>query len=161
MLGGGATRERGRPARMHFRCVPLSFLAMRHPATLPAGTAWAGPKQSPGAVAGRPGWRRWPRLCQDFCGRDARAPGWASFHDVATTSEQRCRSIRAPLVIGAGPSPFVFIRVHWWFVFKIDRQFLPRMIRTAGPGRDQPGSAPAFGRGRFHKEMRGVVPWMH
>ena len=40
-MGGGATRERGRPARMHSRSVPLSFPATRHPATLPAGTAWA------------------------------------------------------------------------------------------------------------------------
>ena len=55
---GRPTWERGRPARMLSRCVPLSFPAMRHPATLPAGTAWARPKQSPGAVAGRPGWRR-------------------------------------------------------------------------------------------------------
>ena len=52
-MGGGATRERGRPARMLSRCVPLSFPAMRHPATLPAGTARARPKQIPGAVAGR------------------------------------------------------------------------------------------------------------
>ena len=76
--GRRSTRERGRPARMHSRCLPLSFPAMGHPATLPAGTAWARPKQSSGAVAGRAGWRRWPRLCQDLCGRDARAPGWAS-----------------------------------------------------------------------------------
>ena len=54
-MGGGATRERGRPARMLSRCVPLSFPAMRHPATLPAGTARARPKQIPGAVAGRVG----------------------------------------------------------------------------------------------------------
>ena len=45
-MGGGATRERGRPARMLSRCVPLSFPAMRHPATLPAGTAWARPKHN-------------------------------------------------------------------------------------------------------------------
>ena len=53
-MGGGPTRERGRPARMLFRCVPLSFPAMRRPATLPAVTPWAGPEQSPGAIAGRP-----------------------------------------------------------------------------------------------------------
>ena len=86
-MGGGATRERGRPARMLSRCVPLSFPAMRHPATLPAGTAWARPKQGPGVVAGRAGWRRWPRLCQEMCGRDARAPGWASSHDVVAAKE--------------------------------------------------------------------------
>ena len=38
----------------------------------------------PCAVAGPSGWRRWPRLCQDLCGRDARAPGWASSHDLVT-----------------------------------------------------------------------------
>ena len=43
--GSRPTRERGRPARMHCRSVPLSFPAMAHPATLPAGTAWARPKQ--------------------------------------------------------------------------------------------------------------------
>ena len=32
-MGGGPTRERGRPARMHSRCVPLSFPAIRRPAT--------------------------------------------------------------------------------------------------------------------------------
>ena len=85
--GRDAPRERGRPARMLSRCVPLSLPAMRHPATLPAGTPWARPKQSPGPVAGRPGWRRWPRLCQDLCGRDARAPGGASSHDVVAAKE--------------------------------------------------------------------------
>ena len=57
--GRRSTRERGRPARMHSRCLPLSFPAMGHPATLPAGTAWARPKQSPGAVAGVNGHRKW------------------------------------------------------------------------------------------------------
>jgi len=55
---GGPTRERGRPARMHTRRVPLSFPAIRRPATLPAGTAWARPKQRlgvhPGTRASRP-----------------------------------------------------------------------------------------------------------
>ncbi|MCY3759172.1 MAG: hypothetical protein OXG96_15755 [Acidobacteria bacterium] len=35
------TRERGRPARMHSRYLPLSFPAMVHPSTLPAETPWA------------------------------------------------------------------------------------------------------------------------
>jgi len=94
MLGGGATRERGRPARMHRRCVALSFSAMRQPATLPAGPTWARPRQSPGAVAGRPGWRNWPRLGRDLCGRDARAPGWASSRDVVTPIGQDQRTRR-------------------------------------------------------------------
>ena len=34
--GRRSTRERGRPARMHSRCLPLSFPAMGHPATLPS-----------------------------------------------------------------------------------------------------------------------------
>ena len=33
------TRERGRLARMHSRCLPLGFPGMRHPPTLPGGTA--------------------------------------------------------------------------------------------------------------------------
>ena len=49
-MGGGTPRERGRPARMHCRCVLLSFPAIWHPATLPAGTAWARSKQSPGGL---------------------------------------------------------------------------------------------------------------
>ena len=92
-------RERGRPARILSLCLALSFPAMRQQATLPAGTPWAQPKQSHGAAAGRPRWRRWARLCQDLCGRDARAPGWASSHDIVTPREHNRRSIRAPLVI--------------------------------------------------------------
>ena len=57
-MGGGAPRERGRLARMHSRRVSLSFPAIRRPFTLPAGTAWARPKQSRGAVSGRPEWSR-------------------------------------------------------------------------------------------------------
>ena len=34
-----------------------------------------------------PGWRRWPRLFQDVCGRDARAPGWASSREVVAAKE--------------------------------------------------------------------------
>jgi len=30
----------------------------------------------------------------------------------------------------------VSIRVHWWFVYNNDRQFLARMTRPAGRGRD-------------------------
>ena len=115
--------------------LPLSFPAMRQPATLPAGTAWARPKQSPGVFAGRSGSRRWVRLYQDLCGRDARAPGWASSHDARISRSRYRRCIRAPLVIEGGPSLFVFIRVHWWFVFRNDRQFLPRMIRPVVGGR--------------------------
>ena len=88
------TRERGRLARMHCRCVALSFSAMGQPASLPGGTAGARPKQSPGAVAGRAGRRSWPRLCQNLCGRDARAAGWASFRAVVTPRGQYQRTSR-------------------------------------------------------------------
>ena len=49
--------------------------AIRHPATLPAATAWARRKRSPGAIAGRPGWRRRPRLCQFCAGGTPALPG--------------------------------------------------------------------------------------
>ena len=83
-------RERGRPARILSLRLPLGFPAMPQPTTLPAGTAWARPKQSLGALAGRPGWRRWPRLRQELCGRDARAPGGL----YSMTSSNQRRSIR-------------------------------------------------------------------
>ena len=47
------------------------------------------------------------RLCQDLCGRDARAPGWASSHDRVTPTGQKCRSILAPVVVEGGPSVLV------------------------------------------------------
>ena len=49
---GSPTRERGRPARMLSLRLPLSFPAMLQPTALPAGTAWARPKQRQGAAAG-------------------------------------------------------------------------------------------------------------
>ena len=60
-------RERGRPARMQSRCVPLSFPAMPQPTPCRRERHGLGPMQSPGAVAGRAGWWRLPRLCQDTC----------------------------------------------------------------------------------------------
>jgi len=60
---------------MHSRLVPLMFPAMGHPATLPAGMAWARSKQSSGAVAGLHGWRRWGRLCQCGAGGTPALPG--------------------------------------------------------------------------------------
>ena len=71
----GISWERGRPARILSLWPPLSFSAMLQAATLWAGTPSAKPKENHGAVAGRSKWRRWPRLCQALCGRDARAPG--------------------------------------------------------------------------------------
>ena len=50
---GRHPRERGRPARMLSLRLPLSFPAMLQPTdALPAGTAWARPKQRQGAAAG-------------------------------------------------------------------------------------------------------------
>ena len=72
---GEAPRERGRPARMHFRCVPLSFPAMRRPVTLPPGTPWARLKRNRGAVAGRARVEERGEAVPVLCGRDARAPG--------------------------------------------------------------------------------------
>ena len=43
---GRHPRERGRPARMLSLRLPLSFPAMLQPTALPAGTAWARPKQA-------------------------------------------------------------------------------------------------------------------
>ena len=74
-FGRGAPRERGRPARMHSRLVPLSFPGMGHPATLAARTAWVRPKQSPGAVAGQAGSRSWARPCQCCAGGTPALPG--------------------------------------------------------------------------------------
>ena len=106
---GRHPRERGRPARMLSLRLALSFPAMRQPVALPAGTAWVRPKQNHGSVAGRSGSRRWARLREDLCGRDARAPGGASSHDLVIPREQNCRSIPGPLVVEGGPSVFVFI----------------------------------------------------
>ena len=58
-----------------------------------------------------------------LCGRDARAPGWASSHDRVTPTGQKCRSILAPVVVEGGPSVLVPIRVYWWFVFIDERLF--------------------------------------
>ena len=71
----------------------------------------------PGAVAGRSEWGRWPRLCQAWCGRDARAPGKPSSHDLVTPRAQNGRSIWVPIVVEGGPSVFVSLRVPFLLVF--------------------------------------------
>ena len=87
-LKGGVIWERGRPARILSLWPPLSFSATLQAATLSAGTPSAGPKENHGAVAGRSKWRRWPRLCQALCGRDARAPRKpSSFRSDPTASQ--------------------------------------------------------------------------
>ena len=121
----GTSWERGRPASMLSLWPPLSFSAMLQAATLSAGTASARPKESHGAVPGRCKWGRWPRLCQAWCGRDARAPGKPSScgrdarapgkpssHDIVTPRAQNCRRILAPLVVEGGPSVFWSICVY-------------------------------------------------
>ena len=85
-------------------------------------------------AAGRPGWRRGPRLREVLCGRDARAPRAPSSHDTVRPTGQYCGSIGAPLVVEGSPSVFVLIRVHSWFVFTKRSAVFPRMIRTAGRG---------------------------
>ena len=92
----------------------------------------------PGAVAFRSKWRRRPGCASLWCGRDARAPGWASSHDRVSPWEQNCRSLPVPGVVGGGLSVFVFIRVHSWFVFIEGHLFPTRMIRpfVRGRGRD-------------------------
>jgi len=116
-MGGCAPRERGRPARMHSRWVPLSFPAMRRPAILPVETAWARSNQSPGSVAGRAGWRKWARSCQCCAGGTPALPGR---HHPMTSLHQR-RSIGSC--------------VYSCFLFNNHRKFLPPMICLAGQGR--------------------------
>ena len=141
----GIAWERGRPARILSLWPPLSFSAMLQAATLSAGTASARPKESQGAVPGRSKWGRWARLCQawcgrdaraprkpSLCGRDARAPSKPSSHDLVTPKAQDYRSILVPLVVEGGLSVFwsicvyscpLVVRLHYrWAVF-------PRMIR--------------------------------
>ena len=72
----GPPRERGRPARMLFRCVPLSFSAMGHPVTLPARTAWARPKQSRGRRC-PPGSAGVPPACYSVACRSV-SPRWGT-----------------------------------------------------------------------------------
>ena len=52
------------------------------------------------------------RLCQAWCGRDARAPRKPSSHDLVTPRAPNCRSILVPLVVEGGPSVFWSIRVY-------------------------------------------------
>ena len=82
---------------------------MDQPTALPA----------PGRSRGRVPRRRWPKLREDLCGRDARAPGWASSHDRVTPTDKVQKHIGASC------------RCHHLASF-----VHPRMIRTAGRGLD-------------------------
>ena len=111
--GRRTTRERGRPARILSRCVPLRFPAMGQPTVLPAGTTWARPKRSRGAVAGPSGSRRWARLRQDWCGRDARAPGRASSRDVVAPAQvHRSSFLWVFILTGVCPDPPLGAFIH-------------------------------------------------
>ena len=90
------------------------------------------------------------KLWEDLCGRDARAPGWASSHDRVTPTGQECRSILAPVVVVGGPSVLVTYLKQNLFHSRMIRTvavgggpaylkqnlFHPRMIRPAGRGPD-------------------------
>ena len=107
---------------------------MLQAATLSAGTARPGRRR---AMAPLPvsKWGRWPRLCQAWCGRDARAPRKPSSHDLVTpykSAEAFWRRLSLKEVHLS--SSICVYSVHSWFVF-INSAVFPRMIRTAPPGR--------------------------
>ena len=103
------TRERGRPARMHCRCVPLSFPAIWHLAALPAEAPWIRAKQSPrrklppGARASRP--HALPSRAAQFP-RDG-APGHPAGRNGMGPAEaeswRRCRSTQVVQMAEAVP----------------------------------------------------------
>ena len=118
---------------------PVPLVAAQFPcdaaAVHPAGGNRMGPAEAePGRLCRSIRVEEMGEALPVLCGRDARAPGWASSHDAGISRSRYRRCIRPRLVIEGGPSLFVFIRVHWWFVFKNDRQFLPRRVRTARKG---------------------------
>ena len=123
-LKGGVIALGARASRPH--PVPLAAAELQCDA---AGSHPVG-GNSIGQAAGEP-WRRcrliqvgrWPRLCQAWCGRDARAPRKPSSHDIVTPRAQNGRRILVPLVVEGGLSVFVFLRVHSWFIFINDRPF--------------------------------------
>ena len=123
----GMAWERGRPARILSLWPPLSISAMLQAATLWAGTPSPGRRRVMAPFPVDPG-GRWPRLCQAWCGRDARAPRKLSSHDIVTPGHKIaeafwCRLWLKQVHLSSGL--FVFIRVHWWFVFINDRLFFP------------------------------------
>ncbi len=113
-LKGGVIALGARASRPH--AVPLAA------AELQCDAAGSHPAcgNSIGRAEGEP-WRRsrliqvgrWPRLCQAWCGRDARAPRQPSFHDIITPRAPNCRSILVPLVVEGGLSVFWSIGVYW------------------------------------------------
>ena len=137
-LKGGVIALGARASRPH--PVPLAAAELQCDA---AGSHPVGGNRS-GQAEGEP-WRRFrliqvgemAELCQALCGRDARAPGKPSSHDIVTPRARNCRSILVPLVVEGGPSVFVPICVHSCpFVVRLHERsaVFPRMIRTPGRG---------------------------
>ena len=137
-LKGGVIALGARASRPH--PVPLAAAELECDA---AGSHPVGGNRI-GQAEGEP-WRRsrliqvgrWPRLCQAWCGRDARAPGKPSSHDIVTPRARNCRRIVVPFVVEGGPSVLVSLRVPSCpFVVHLHQRSAvsPRMIRTAGRG---------------------------
>ena len=130
--------ERGRPARILSLWPPLSFSAMLQAATLSAGTAAARPKESRGAIP------------VDPSGGDGRGcarlgaggtPALSGSRHPMTSSHQGHQIAEAFWCglwlkqVHLSSGLFVFIRVHWWFVFINDRLFfLERSAPSWGAG---------------------------
>ena len=78
--------------------------------------------------------------------------------DRVTPRGQNCRSISGPAVVEGGPSVFVSIRVHSWFVFIGGHLFFVRMICTEGRGPRPTGGTSSFA--TFWKDARpSRFPW--
>ena len=115
LLVASTSRDEAHPGARASRphALPLRtarFSAVWHPATLPAGAAWARPKHCPGAVADQAGRRRWPRLRDDLCGRDARAPGWRLFPSPSLLDGARAGLPGRTPADAAEPSPLPALR---------------------------------------------------
>ena len=122
---GRHPRERGRPARMLSLRLPLSFPAMLQP---PCRREPHGPGRSRGRAplpvdSGGGDGRSCGRIC---AGGTPALPGGLP---PMTGSHQRDKSAEAFWYrlslkqVHLSSGLFVFIRVHWWFVFMNDRPF--------------------------------------
>ena len=140
----GISWERGRPARILFLWPPPSFGRRR----ASVRCCWQPPC---GREQQRPGRRRaMAPLPVDPSGGDGRGcarlgaggtpalPG--SLHPMTSSHQGHqiaeaswCRLSLKQVHLSSGL--FVFIRVHWWFVFIKRSAVFPRMIPTAPPGR--------------------------
>ena len=130
-MGGGATRERGRPARMLSRSVLLSFPAMRHPATCRRERHGLGRSRVLAPLPVEPGGGDGRGCAKNCAGGTPALPG--GLHPM--TSSQQSRSIG--------------LCVYSWFVFNNDRQFL---LRNVLPGRAAAGPI------RIQRRASGAEP---